>query len=356
MPDHKNQHFVPRCHLKPFSNEMAGKAINLFHIKSGRLISNAPVKSQCAHDYFYGEDLVVERHLQGLEGRYATVVRQIIAQDPVDDEAEKFLRDFSYLQYLRTDIAVRRGLLAQAQMADLIFEGAEQQRLPEITQKEFIQMTMGTFAETLPKISDLKVCIIRNDTQTPFVTSDDPAIMINRFYAQRLGPRWQGHGIENAGLMLVLPLSPKFLALSYDGDVYTCTDREQGIVTLEKQSDIDALNLLQFLKASEGIYFSSWADGQMVKASFESVAPKRPEAWHKLHYAVKDDVSEQSGSTRFRVVHSPAERLAAKEALIHLEQVTLDPGVWCSKVKFRAKPKFIDTKSGGGFVRLQHSD
>lgn len=351
MPDHKNQHFVPRCHLKPFSVGMAGKAINLFHIKSGRLVRNASLKSQCARDYFYGDDLTIEKSLQNLEGTYASIVRQIIERQSIDDDAEHFLRDFSYLQYVRTDIAVKRTLLAQSDMADLIFEGAEQQRPAELTQKEIIQMMMETFSETVSKIDDLKVCIIRNDTQTPFITSDDPAITMNRFYAQRLGRRWKAAGVSNAGAMFVLPLSPKFLVFVYDGDVYTCTDRINGVVVLDNRSDVDALNTLQFMKASENIYFFDGADGEKVKAAFESVANKRPEAWHNLHYAVKDDSDQQSGSTRYRVVHSAPERLAAKESLIHLEQVMLDPGVWCSKVKFRAKLKFIYTRSGEGYVR-----
>ena len=45
MPAHKNQHFVPRCALKPFSLDGNGKAINLFNIKSKLAIENAPVKT-----------------------------------------------------------------------------------------------------------------------------------------------------------------------------------------------------------------------------------------------------------------------------------------------------------------------
>ena len=142
---------------------MDDKAINLFHIKSKRLIEKAPVKSQCARDYFYGEDLILEKGFQSLEGEYASILRRIFDSDSVDDAAGGFLRDFSYLQYLRTEIAIRRGLIAQTEMADLIFESSQDERPPDFTRKEFIQLVMNTFADSVSDISDLKVCILRNE-------------------------------------------------------------------------------------------------------------------------------------------------------------------------------------------------
>jgi hypothetical protein len=122
--------------------------------------------------------------------------------------------------------------------------------------------------------------------------------MINRFYSQRLSARWRAAGIRNAGIMFVLPLSPKFLAFSYDGDVYTCDGRINGIVPTEKTSDVEALNLLQFMKASESIYFANWADGEKIRVAFEAAVHKRPAAWHKLHFAVKDEAAPEAESTR----------------------------------------------------------
>ena len=71
MPAHKNQHFVPRCALKPFSLGGTGDAINVFNIASKRAIRNAPVKGQCARAYLYGKDLKAEQLLMTLEGNYA---------------------------------------------------------------------------------------------------------------------------------------------------------------------------------------------------------------------------------------------------------------------------------------------
>lgn len=68
MASNKNQHFVPRCYLRPFTINCNNKAINLFNIDKQKFIKNAPVKHQCSRDYFYGEDLIIEKALQPIEG------------------------------------------------------------------------------------------------------------------------------------------------------------------------------------------------------------------------------------------------------------------------------------------------
>lgn len=50
MAINKNQHFVPRCHLRPFTLGAAGLAINLINLDRKVLIPNAPVNNQCSKD------------------------------------------------------------------------------------------------------------------------------------------------------------------------------------------------------------------------------------------------------------------------------------------------------------------
>lgn len=64
MASNKNQHFVPRCYLRPFTLDGNGLSINIFNIDRSRAIKNAPVKNQCSGDYFYGKDQKLERALQ----------------------------------------------------------------------------------------------------------------------------------------------------------------------------------------------------------------------------------------------------------------------------------------------------
>jgi hypothetical protein len=351
MPDHKSQHYVPKCHLKPFSSDGSGKAINLLNLERRALIANASIRKQCAKNYFYGSDLLIERGLQNIEGRYASIIKKL-ATKIVDYNDLQFLRDFCYLQYLRTDFAAKRQALAMQDMRQLIFEGTPEESRPRsLSEKDLVQDAISSFIDTVEVIADLKVCLIINETWRHFVTSDDPAVSLNRFYSQRLGPRWKSFGIENAGVILILPLSPKLLICSYDGDIYTCPDKNGHIVSIDKESDARALNTLQYLKASKNLYFSDWDQAESIQADFSAIAAKRPEKWHNIHFAVKDEKGSTAESERYRVVHTREERTSATEAFVHLQSVMLEPEVWLSKIKFRQKLKYIDTKTGAGYRR-----
>jgi hypothetical protein len=205
------------------------------------------------------------------------------------------------------------------------------------------------FLGKLFPIEDLKVRILRNETRNPFVTSDDPAVQVNRFYSQRLGPRYRAAGLANAGLMFFLPLSPRHVLVRYDGDVYTCPVGEH----ISSDQDVFAVNTLQFVKAHQNVFFADWADAEKISEQLQRASPGRPMEWHRVHYAVRDGAANQEGHTRYRVVHTESERRGAKNALIHLENLVLNPGIWCSKIKFRHKPIF-QYRTGSGYVRRSH--
>jgi hypothetical protein len=78
MASNKNQHFVPRCYLKPFAIEPSRAAINLLNIDRLRFIEGAPIKHQCSGNYFHGKDIQLELALQATEGAYAQALAGII--------------------------------------------------------------------------------------------------------------------------------------------------------------------------------------------------------------------------------------------------------------------------------------
>jgi hypothetical protein len=352
VPAHKLQHYVPRSHLRPFSASGEGRSINLYHITSDQLIQRAPVRGQCAKEYFYGDDLRIEKALQPIEGGYADAVKSLEAKGSVTIDQLKLFRDFTYLQYLRTDIAARRLELQHAAMSDLIFDRAQSAPVGFVpSREEVVNESIKVFVDTVDLLSDLKACIFRNETDLPFITSDDPAIQLNRFYMQSLGTDFGSAGMINAGLQLFLPLTPKYCFCSYDGDVYTIPGKAHGIVRLVKRDDVTAINVQQYIKSSQCIYFKDWLTGPRLRKEFLEFAPRRPSSWHKVHYAVRDDSQLGGTHKRYRVVHTKAEREEAREALLHLEGTMLAPGIWCTALKFRDKLRFVDTRSGAGYLR-----
>ena len=101
MPANRIQHYVPKCHLRPFCS--GSEAVNLYNIRRDKLIEGAPIKGQCARTYFYGKDGKLERALQPIEGFYATTVAKLTNDHRSATPADLAnLRDFTLLQTFRT--------------------------------------------------------------------------------------------------------------------------------------------------------------------------------------------------------------------------------------------------------------
>ena len=209
MASNKNQHFVPRCHLRPFTKDEADAAICVFNIDRQKFIVNAPVKNQCSGDYFYGKNDSLERAIQLVESAYGKVIRELrMPRYILTEDAKTVLRRFWLLQYMRTEAASRRTV----EMA------IESDRVAGIEAFSFrfdvqraVQFAMLTYAKTMDVIDDLKICLIRNRTSVPFVTSDDPAVLTNRWYLEDRRIRGRSFGWQASGLLAILPLVIKLL-------------------------------------------------------------------------------------------------------------------------------------------------
>src|SRR3546814_20350580 len=85
MAFNKNQHFVPKVHLRPFSLDGENLAISLINLRQMKPIPNAPVKNQCSSDYFYGRDPKLESAINFVENNYGEVVRLLEDGHPTVD-------------------------------------------------------------------------------------------------------------------------------------------------------------------------------------------------------------------------------------------------------------------------------
>jgi hypothetical protein len=341
---HKNQHYVPRCHFKPFTVGGEGRAIHLFNIPNALPIPNAPVKGQCSKNYFHGKD-GLEDELANIEGMYGSIVHPLIdGRGPSSFEDLSFLAAFSYLQYHRTKSAIQRKRYGDLEMQDAAFYNAPDQRPDfDLSDTTLVHESIELFKDSAYYIDDLKCSVMRNNTSRDFVTSDDPAILTNRFYIQRLDRT--DFGIASSGAILVLPLSPQFLFLAYDGRVYTMPDKHGDIVTLNEVSDVLALNELQYLKASENIYFANWSERELIAREYEQARPRRIDAWSIVRVAVPTDDTRTVYKESSREEASRVER-----ALMHLQAIFPRPSTWLSKLKHRSPPRTFPA-GGAGHVR-----
>jgi hypothetical protein len=345
MPSNKNQHFVPRCYLRAFSVDSSGLVINLFNLDRCRAIPNAPLKSQCSKNYFYGEDLRLERALQGIEGSYASMLSEITQPGyRLTTTHRQQLKDFWCLQHLRTEAIARRAVVAAEQMLNDI-EGQDSNY--RLTMRESIEMSVGMVPTIAQGIRDLRLCLIRNETILPFITSDDPAISANRWYQQDVRARNIAPGLASAGALLFLPLTPNILCLIYDGNVYSIPQRD-GWATINSAKDIGAFNEHQYLGAFANVYFSNWDAQYLIEEAFAAISARRPTTRYRFHYAILDRV--EANAEVFREV-SAAEAREHQRSIVHQEAVYPVPTSWPRLIRYRPDGHVWFNGSGGGYSR-----
>lgn len=344
MPAQKNQHFVPRCLLKPFSREGNGLAINLYNLRKKRAVRNAPVKGQCARDYMYGKDLKLENLLARLEGNYARVLARLSAGEIITDDDKKWLQLFVAVQARRTDWAIQEIKRTIAIAKDKVFERAPEQRPEEQDDVEIMHFSLKLALDLKPYTDDLTLVILRNRTGTDFVICDNPALLTNRFHLQKLKQR--RFGFTSSGAILSMPMSPRLSMFWYDKSVYSLSNASgTPYIEIDRAEDVEALNELQLLSADQNVYFSRWEEAAFIGAKLEELSAARANAGNETQVFVRDQTIRDKEIYRRG---SRDEEKTARESLIATGYNFPEPTTWVSMLKFRDKPKVFSDGSAVG--------
>jgi hypothetical protein len=330
-----------------------GSAINLYNITRDRLIEGAPIKGQCASNYFYGKDGLLERALQKPEGAYAAIVAKT-ANDPGSITSVELarLREFTLLQTLRTYGYVEKLMaMSDQHYADLEAAAPGEPLPPPMLAKvdAAVMMAVRHFVDSREHVSDLETCLILNEARRPFITSDDPAIHTNRFHFQQL--RKDSFGLGSAGAMFFLPLTPKLAFMAFDGNVYVRATRQGNTIVIRRDDEVSAINELQLLHARQNLYYGDAATGETLVTEFRRHASRRPKVWHEFDYFEKVGESD-NGEIYERVEAMTLE--AERQFITNMRPVHVQPSRWTGLLKYRLQPRFVDTGTGLGCIRPNH--
>ncbi|MBH1487481.1 DUF4238 domain-containing protein [Stenotrophomonas maltophilia] len=348
MPALKNQHYVPRCHLRPFTLNGEGLAINLFNFARGRAVPNAPAKNQCSADYFYGKDLHYEKSMQVIEGLYSAAVSRISSPGyTLTSDDSEILRSFWVLQHLRTDAASRAFAALSNEVVDTT--GAPEEFRASIA--DAVQVAMSTVPEMVSVVEDLKVCLLRNRSAVDFFTSDDPAIHTNRWYLRPGHERLGSPCLAKSGAICLLPLTPRHFFLAYDGDVYSLPVSSRW-VDVRDENDVRMLNQQQLLTGMANVYFREIEDATAIAREFDECIARRVPSRHRLNHAVLD--SNNGMLRRYRVTTAEEAR-AHPDALIHSETLYPRPSGWPEFIGWRAGAATYSNGTAVGYVRRAHA-
>ena len=345
MASNKNQHFVPRCYLRPFSLGGDKVAISLFNLDRSKFVLNAPLKNQCSADYFYGKDDFFEKILQSSEVSYAEVLALI--HQPrycLEEEHRISLLRFWLLQYLRTEAASKRAIEVSHGVGE--FSGLSSSEFG-LDIRKAVEYAMYTYVAETAMVDDMKLCLLRNRTRIPFITSDDPAVMTNRWFFEDRRVRGLSPGLNSSGALLLLPLSPKVLLMAYDGDVYSIP-HNHGWVDIKNERDVEAFNQHQYLNCNANVYFNDLADQGQILSAHASASRLRITPRHRLIYAKFD--KDGAGGKRYVVV-TPEIASHSNEVLMHIQSVYSIPERWPGQIMRRTNGAVYTNGTGVGYIR-----
>lgn len=265
----KNQHYVPQFYQRYFSVD--NKNIGAYVISSDKNIPSAPIKSQSSGDYFYSENMKIEHALSMIEKSSKNVIDKIIAnpKERLTKEEQYTLYTFTMLQEGRT--LAQANLIQECVNAmlrtvakkhfEVLRKNGEESDLDGITEEMLDDalfnlnqpgvFALGTQAQLINTCIDLECKILINNTNIPFITSNNPAALYDQFM-ERMGN--QTYALGSRGLQIYLPLTPVLGIMYYDPKCYKLGDRKT-YVEIAQDDDICELNKLTASNAENVLYY-----------------------------------------------------------------------------------------------------
>ena len=254
----KNQHYVPQSYLRCFSVD--NSFIGTFLIEDSRSFEKAPIKGQAKKEWFYDRNNEVENSFSEIEGRFLQN-RQSIAEDP----KAKLSRD--QWEILYQDMIVQ--LMRTPNMANKVNSiiDADAHRIWKHDSNPTVKELADAFTAKMPNaiidamyvvckhpyiLLDLKWRLLINNTNLPFITSDNPVCLYNQFAENRHNNLC---GLALSGLQVFYPLTPQLGVFYFDGDIYKCGSAIRHFVEISPE-DVIHLNTLIALNATANIFYN----------------------------------------------------------------------------------------------------
>lgn len=265
MPQNKNQHYVPQFYQRYFSDDEANTGVYI--LKAKKYLPNSAIKHQASADYFYSKDLIIEKGLSIAEGMVKEVFDALIANPRrrLNKKQQEAIYCNTILQMGRTLFQAKKQEAAITAMGKQLLEvviqadkesgRGEYADIPQeaidstkIKLNEPGAFVTANFIKLLPLCRDLEYRVLINETNVPFVTSDNPVCMYNQFL-ERMGVN--NGGLGQRGLQLYMPISPAVALFYYDPKVYKVGSMLMDFVRISKTDDVNELNKMLATQANE---------------------------------------------------------------------------------------------------------
>lgn len=254
------QHVVPKLYLRRFSAN--GKQLNVYNLKRNRAIAGASLRDQCYGRDIYGPGPEIEKDLLNrLETEFARVTAQIIKTNALPDNMADHVE---LLRFLASQHVRPQGAIDQVNAElDLLMKHIVKKTTDRFSDEDLARVRvrlrhpgiflLGALPKCVRGMLDLGMILVTPPASREFVTSDRPLILYNTYAEIPPTGRMAGNGVASIGAQFFLPLSPRLLLALYDGKVYVT--RQQGELHTATERDVDVINVLQAVFASENLYY-----------------------------------------------------------------------------------------------------
>ena len=264
MAEYKNQHYVPQFYFKYFNDEK--NYINMMLKNNGKIISNVSIKNQCSKSYFYCNKNNEKNVIKPFEDE-CKLIWDILRKSNITQLSTIDLKRLCFsiiFQHSRThDLAHYRSSANKAfakNMFDemvndfhkkyccseddfLLLEKLKAKKNIGIDEEYCRLFNIGLSCHSFMAIEDLKICLLKNKTNIPFIFSDSPVVFYNMYNINSLH-------LLASGLMAFFPLDNETCLFLYDKNNYITSFIDENIYH-------DIINKLQLYQATNAVYFSS---------------------------------------------------------------------------------------------------
>ncbi|MGN8774593.1 DUF4238 domain-containing protein [Candidatus Weimeria sp. HCP3S3_B5] len=265
LPVTKNQHYVPRFYMKPFSNiKNAGAKnekvlISFYQFDNNILKDKVPTSSICSEDFFYDNDGSVENMLAQKESKWSETIKKVLDSSKVDENDYYYIKEFVLYQITRSKAMKNHNQdMAENILTDSLLnrtrnlsENCIRPLVKERVEKELTpDFNISMVNELISVLDDYEIDILINKTDLNFITSDVPVIITNPFDVHIAG-------LADIGTVIFFPISLDKMILLYDKKFYKKIDK------IICQSDVvKSINKYQYISADERIMSKDLADFQ----------------------------------------------------------------------------------------------
>jgi hypothetical protein len=313
-----------------------------FNIRNKLFIPRAKLKTQGYRKHFYGKDGKIEDALSNIETEMTVLIANIIDTEELpkrnSDEHSKLLT-FVLLSQQRNPVHAATFNQSTDKLIKLVY-GKSEEFKDIIDNFEFgfenaSVLGLANLAQLIMVGSDLSLKLLINQTDTPFITSDNPVVKYN-MVLEKKGALGGITGIGCIGLQIFLPLSPNHLMLFYDRDCYTVGSPEKKVFVISDKKAVDDINLLHFLNCEESIYFNDEVD-----ESYARLLHSRSASFERANQVLVTEHGVLDKWGKFR----------PNESIIHTRTTDCKTNLSIPFIKLSSKAKKYEIGTKGGHIR-----